>query len=637
MNQLTIQHDHGAVIEVPLNKLKASPRNARKTPHAHADIEALAQSIAAKGVIQPLVVEPETDAQGATTGFFLVTVGEGRRQALWLRAKRKEISRRFPVRCVVDTANDPFEVSLDENVTRFAMHPADQFDAFQRLAEDRHLGPEEIAARFGGTPTVVRQRLRLAAVSPKLMALYRQGELSLDQLMVFTITDDHAHQEATWESLSWNTEPSYIRRALTQDRVRATERRAVFVGEASYVEAGGVIERDLFGDDQGGYFADVALLDRLVLQRLGEVADEVAGEGWKWVSASLEPASTFQLARVYPHRIALSAEDQVRSEALDAEGDALETAYEAGGDPDRLLAQRFDVLSSERSAFEPARLAYRPEDVARAGAFITLASDGTARVERGFVRKEDEVAAEPDAEEDDSAPEPDGAPERTPRLSDRLVADLTAHRTAALCDQLAQHPEMALAALTHEMAAQTFRRHGGRPCLEIKAGGVHLQQYAADIGETPASGAVEARQAAWEAELPDDADQLWFAILAMDAPRQLALLAHCVAMTVNAVQSTHRPGRSPTFADRLASALKLDMAAYWRPTRESYLGRVTKPAILEAVREAVSDDAARRIEGLKKDAMAESAEQLLASTNWVPESLRTEAGQVIEAPSSDEG
>lgn len=120
----------GETVFIPLDKLKKSPRNARKAPHSEADIEAYAASIAAKGILQNLVVEPELDADGQHTGCYFVTIGEGRRLAQLLRAKRKEISKTEPIRCVIDTANDPFEISLDENVTRTAMHPAEQFEAF---------------------------------------------------------------------------------------------------------------------------------------------------------------------------------------------------------------------------------------------------------------------------------------------------------------------------------------------------------------------------------------------------------------------------------------------------------------------------------------------------------------------------
>ena len=96
--QANIVHQDGDVIDVPLNKLKKSPRNARRTPHAEADIETLAASIAVKGVLQAPVVEPEADEAGTATGFYLVTIGEGRRLALRLLAQRKRIKQAEPVR-----------------------------------------------------------------------------------------------------------------------------------------------------------------------------------------------------------------------------------------------------------------------------------------------------------------------------------------------------------------------------------------------------------------------------------------------------------------------------------------------------------------------------------------------------------
>ena len=108
----------GSEILIPLNKLKKSTKNARKTPHTEAAIEAYAASIAAKGILQNLVVEPELDSEGTATGFYFVTIGEGRRLAQLLRVKRKEIKKTEPIRCVIDTANDPHEISLDENITR---------------------------------------------------------------------------------------------------------------------------------------------------------------------------------------------------------------------------------------------------------------------------------------------------------------------------------------------------------------------------------------------------------------------------------------------------------------------------------------------------------------------------------------
>src|SRR5258705_13715213 len=375
---------------IPLNKLKKSAKNARKTPHSEASIEAYAASIAAKGILQNLVVEPELDTDGAATGIYFVTIGEGRRLAQLLRVKRKEIKKTDPIRCIIDTANDPHEISLDENVTRENMHPADQFEAFKKLAEERGFGAEEIAARFGVTVHVVRQRLRLAAVSPRLMQVYRDGGLTLDQLMAFAITEDHARQEAVYERLSYNRDASTIRRLMTETHVAATDRRAVFVGHEAYTEAGGTILRDLFTEDRGGYFEDVALLDLLVTAKLGRAADTVReAEAWKWTEVHLDFPHAHGLRRTYPRPVELSAEDQAAYEAVQAEFNSLTERHESAEElPDEVDA-RFGELEAEIERLEAKRQAYDPDVITRGAAFVVLNHDGTVRIRRRFIHPED--------------------------------------------------------------------------------------------------------------------------------------------------------------------------------------------------------------------------------------------------------
>lgn len=113
----------------------------------------------------------------------------------------------------------------------------------------------------------------------------------------------------------------------------------------------------------------------------------------------------------------------------------------------------------------------------------------------------------------------------------------------------------------------------------------------------------------------------------------MALLAHCVAFGVSAIRERPSFGamgvtesglkRRLSEADRLARATGLDMVeAGFRPTVGNYLGRVTKPRILEAVHEALGEDKARLIDHLKKDDMAREAERLLVDSGWLPEPLR---------------
>ncbi|HEF5875774.1 TPA: ParB/RepB/Spo0J family partition protein [Burkholderia cenocepacia] len=667
--------EHGATVLIPLNKLKKHPRNARKTPHSEASIEAKAASIAAKGILQNLVVEPEMDAAGEPTGFYLVSIGEGRRLAQMLRVKRKEIKKNEPIRCVIDTANDAAEISLDENVTREDLHPADQFERFRELSEDRGWGAEEIAARFGVTAHVVKQRMRLGAVSPKLLQVYRDGELTLDQLMAFAITDDHARQEHVYENLSYNRDPSIIRRDLTKMNVPATDRCAVFVGAQAYAEAGGNIIRDLFTEDRGGFFEDPALLERLAVEKLERIAAEVQqAEGWKWTAAYLDFPHAHGMRRVYPHSVELSEEDAAAYDAAQDELERLSAECEdAGIDLPPEVDARFAELEAEIERIDAKRYAYDPTEIARGGVFVVVAHNGEARIERGFIRAEDE-APEPEEKaeggetvidgvrvnadgeildgdgegsegEDGSATEPEpeeeGGDAGKP-LSDSLIRDLTAHRTLGLRLALGEQPDMALIAVVHALAAQTYYRGSTAHCLEIIPTSNYLAAHADGIEDTAAAKMLADRHAGWAADMPRDVADLWGFVAGLERASLMALLAHCAALTVNAVklpwESSKR--RAHETADKLASAVTLDMTEHWTPTVRAYLGRVTKAHILAAVREALGDEAAERIADMKKVEMAEAAEQLLAGTGWLPPVLRTARSawfdQQPEAPASDD-
>lgn len=646
----------GTEIFVPLNKLKKSPRNARKTPHSEAHIEALAASIAAKGMLQNLVVEPEIDAEGEPTGSYFVTIGEGRRLAQLLRVKRKAIKKTEGIRCVLDTENDPQEISLDENVTREAMSPADQFERFRELSERKGWGAEEIAARFGVTAHVVRQRLRLGAVSPKLMQVYRDGDLTLDQLMAFAITEDHARQEQVYENLSYNREPWIIRRDLTKTNVAAMDRRAIFVGPGAYAEAGGTIIRDLFSEDRGGFYEDPALLDRLVIEKLEGLAAEVRqAEGWKWAGVHIDFPHAHGTRRAYPHTVELSAEDTAAAEAAQAEYDALTEQYDSAEELPDDVDQRFGELEAEIERIDALRHAYNPDDITCGGVFVVLNHDGAARIERGFIRAEDEkpepeevvegedasvidgvrvnsdgeIIGDGDYEEggshvsaldtEDEETGDDGKP-----LSDLLIRDLTARRTLGLRLALGEQPDMALITVTHALAAQTFYRGVDASCLEIRPTSSTLASHADGIEDTAPAKVLADRHAGWAVDMPRDVADLWSFVAGLDHASVMALLAHCASLTVNAVkQPWERKPHAQQTADRLATAVVLDMTAHWLPTVRTYLGRVTKAHILAAVREAVGDEAADRIAGMKKQAMAEAAEQLLAGTGWLPSLLRT--------------
>ena len=644
---------HGSEITVPLNRLKASPKNARKTPHSPATIEAFAASIKAKGVLQPPVVEVERDGEGVPTGNYLVTIGEGRRQGLRLLAKRKAIKRTHPVRCIVDAENDAHEISLDENMTREAMHPADQFEAFQRLAEERGYGAEEIGARFGVSAHVVRQRLRLGAAAPELMAAYRAGALALDQLMAFCVSEDQNRQRQVFEQLGEYRPVHAIRRAMTEAKVAVGDRRVRFVGVEAYEAAGGGILRDLFTEDGGGWLEDVVLLDRLVGEKLTGLADEARGrEGWKWAEAALEYPDLSAFGRVYPVAVERSEADAAEIAALSEEYDGI--VSEAGDDGLSPEADaRLEEIDKALQAFGP-DFAYAPEARARAGVMVMLGHDGLARFERGLVRAED-VPADPPSPWSEEEAADDGADggaqagadaphEGGAALSDRLLIDLTAHRTMGLRDAVQADVNAALATVVHALVLQVFYPgYGVWTPLQLRLTTTGLERLAPGVDDGPAGRRVRDRCEAWGARLPERPQDLWGVVAALAPSDQLDLMACCAGVGLYAVRDPHdrRPGALAQ-AETLATAVGLDMTGTWSATAASYFTRVAKPKVLEAVTEAAGAQEAGRIAGFKKADMAEAAERLVEGKGWLPAPLRTVSDAAepeepgAEAPSDDD-
>ena len=210
-------------------------------------------------------------------------------------------------------------------------------------------------------------------------------------------------------------------------------------------------------------------------------------------------------------------------------------------------------------------------------------------------------------------------------LPDKLLTELTAYRTLALREAIGRHPDVAFLAALHVLCLKLFYRYGYDSCLEIEPKTAAFGSLAPGLGDTELAASVDARHRQWSDQLPEEPDDLWDALAALDAEQQQALFAHCVSLTVNAVNEAYnRRPRAIAHADRLAEALSLDIAATgWTPSVDNFLGRVTKARILDAVREARGEDQARRIEMLKKGEMAAQAEHLLAGSGWLPEPLRT--------------
>lgn len=532
------------------------------------------------------------------------------------------------------------------------MHPLDQFRAFRDMSE-KGMSEDEIAAAFFVSLQVVKQRLRLAAVSPTLLDVYAEDGMSLDQLMAFAVNPDHERQQQVWEAVqrSHNKEPYYIRRLLTEGAVRATDKRAQFVGIEAYEAAGGDIIRDLFQQDDGGWLQEPMLLDRLVAEKLEREAANIRSEGWKWVEVAVDfpYGHIYGLRRISGDSVEMTEEEVAAAEALRAEYQRLEQEH---SDVDVLPAgidQRLSEIETALAELDERPVQYDPDEIARAGAFVSIDASGALRVERGYVRPEDEPAipqleGEADAEASatpaatsvsrDTPEGQTGTSENTEEpdhddgikpIPDRLMTELSAYRTLALRDALARDPDVAFRAALHAVCLKLFYRYTPDSCLDIDAKSVAFGSQAPGLGDATIAKAVDERHRRWSEQLPRESAELWDALANFDHDSRDALFAHCIALSTNAVyEPWNRRPRALAHADRLAEAIGLDVAAVgWSPTVDNYFGRVTKARILQAVREAKGETAAQLIEHLKKGEMAERAQELLTGSGWLPEPLRT--------------
>ncbi len=623
------------LILVPLSQLVLRPtgRNVRKTPRM--SIPELAASIQRVGLLQNLIVIASVDGE-----HYEVVAGGRRLAALKLLAKKHRISKEWEVPCLLVADGTARTASLTENVQREAMHPADQFEAFAALvAEGRPI--EDIAADFSVTLLVVQRRLKLANVSPRLMADYRADAVSLDQLMALAITDDHTAQEAAfYDAPQWQRHPSHLRERLTEREIDAYRHPLVrFVGLDTYEAAGGGIRRDLFAEgDAGVYLNDAALLERLAQDKLAGIATTVRAEGWAWVDAT--PGVThadlraFQRApkeRREPNKREAQRIEKLQTklhelaEAVDA---ALEAEDEVKADA---LQEEGETVGEELQALEDGLQDYGANVKAAAGAIVTIDRNGEAVIHRGLLREAEAKALRTlerlrqgfggEDAENENDDEGDTADEtQAPAMSDRLAQRLSAHRTAALQIEVARHPQVALAAVVHGMVQTVLQesRYGlSRDSLPL---GVslkvqdRLEGMAPDWPESPAAVALrELQQVAGEA-LPEDSAELFAALLAKPQDELVRLLAVCVASTVDVVTPRATP-RQP--GAELAQAVGLDMVAWWKPTAEGYFQHVPKAAILDAVG-AFAPDSVTRLAKLKKADIASEADRLADGTGWMP-------------------
>ena len=636
---------------IPLNKLVPSPRNVRRHNDPAADAE-LKASIAARGLLQNLIVRP------GAKGKFEVEAGERRRKAMLALADAKVLPKDHEVTCLVleDTAEGAIETSLAENFHRLAMNPADEAQAFASLIE-AGASIEDVARRFGLTVRFVEGRLRLAKLAPVVFEALASGEITLDLAKAYGATSDQAIQARVFEQVStgyYAPNPDSIRRMVLSGTVRGSDPRARLVGRDAYIAAGGLIERELFDDEDSEAWADVALLETLAAAKMEEQAKVLAEEqGLAWVKPTLDPYASHDLVEGL---VRLPAEPAPLTEAELARLDELDTSY----DEHAAILEDEDSAEEAVAAAEAAIEAIErecqdirarppviaPELKSEAGMILVLSRDGTPVLQPVFYGEREADGGNDDAVEIVSGEAGEG--KRRAALSKRLVDELAMQRRDVLALHVASDPGLALDLVVFTLADADTLDYRARSATTLRGG-------------TPAGPIIgfEAKDAAASASLAEfksgldenwrggsDVSERFDRFRALSDEARAAWLGHVVGRTLEA--SLNMAGeRRIDFHDHLATLIGIDMAAWWRPTAANYFDRVSKAVILDALAAVGGPDLSSRFASVKKGDLAMSAERVFGGTYitevevreralaWVPEVMRFAGAATVEVEADD--
>ena len=366
-----------APVTIPLDMLDLDPANVRKSEMDDAGIQDLAADIALRGLLQSLSVRPVLDADSEETGYYSVQAGGRRFRALKLLVKQKKLAKNAPIPCIVKTDGFAEADSLAENTQRQALTPLDEFRAFKAMADKDH-GEDTIAAAFRVSVLVVRQRLRLANASPVILKAFEDGEMTLEQLMAYCVTDNHARQEQVFEVLgtgnAWNNRPDQIRRMLTEKSVATDDKRVLFIGADAYLAAGGAIERDLFSEENEGYLLDVALVERLVAEKLAAEAERIKAEGWAWTEHAAEfPWNHRRDYRaINPIAPALTEAEEEEHGTLADELEEIQNSVDDLNELDAKTRKRLTAIEARLEELDAKQPVYADEQKAKAGVFVSI-------------------------------------------------------------------------------------------------------------------------------------------------------------------------------------------------------------------------------------------------------------------------
>jgi len=235
-------------------------------------------------------------------------------------------------------------------------------------------------------------------------------------------------------------------------------------------------------------------------------------------------------------------------------------------------------------------------------------------LERRAVRK----ASHPDSEDGAS---PTAAKSR-PDVPEKLMLNLSSHRTAAIQALMLGNQPVTLAALACRMAISIYNRYDSSNSplkVSLTQSRSTLEKHSTTLATSRAAAMLDKESKSWLRRLPQDTTT-WFDWL-LEQPQEV-VLSLIVFATANSAEAVQGRADGSDHAASIARALSLDMADWWEPTAESYLDLVPKTKLVEAVTETAGAEVAAAMLKMKKEGAVAHAQQHLQGRRWLPAPLR---------------
>ena len=641
---------------IPLNKLRLSPHNVRKSG-AEDNLDELAANIEANGVLQNLI------GNTAKRGLFEIFAGGRRLRALNRLAGRGAIPKDYgvPVRVLDTDAQGGAETSLAENFIRLRMTPTDECMAFQHfLGSDGAI--DAVAKRFGQTRRFVEGRLRLAMLATPVFDALAAGDMTMEVAKAYAATPDQAKQLAVFVEVqgSWlATNAHEIRKRILGGSIPASHPVALLVGEARYVDAGGRIERDLYTAAESAEWLDGALAQQLGADLMQEAAARIAEQtGVGTIVPLLAKSSSWgdrdDLMQARLDREPISDEAQARIEAIGAETEAIVEQCETEEMDDtevETFNAKLEALEAERNRLTETAVTIEPDRKPTLTQFVVIGPDGTPTLEAGYweaPRRHDSLGG-------DAQPyvDPKKVAAKAQGLSGVLADELAMARRDVLALHIASDLQVALNLAIFTLADKAMGKHGDTgSSLTVNRRNDPIAKNG--LPDSPSGNSLAEIRKSLDTDWADHTSvaERFDAFCALDDEVRASWLAVCVASSIEASLGGSGIGRHNPFHDHLGKLLEIDVAAWWRPTAGGYFARVRKAGMQRTLTDVGGPTLAGRYGSAKSAEMAEACEKVCsgniiaeeevrqAGLAWLPTAMRFDAGSVtqpdIDPPSDDD-